>query len=87
MAGFFLTLKILCAAFRAANTNGLELAQKLEPASLLPGLMPGPEWALGVSSLTDWVWAEGVRETFMRKDGLGKLLEKSPLGNAGDRWL
>lgn len=49
--------------------------------------MPGPEWALGVSSLTDWVWAEGVTETFMRKDGLGKLLEKSPLGNAGDRWL
>lgn len=70
MAGFFLTLRILWAAFRAANTNGLELAQKQQPVSLLPGLMPGPEWALGVSSLNDWEWAEGVRETFMRKDGL-----------------
>lgn len=67
MVVFFLTLTILlCAAFWAANTSGPGLAQKLGPVSFLPGLMPGtvpgPEWALGVSSLSETGSGQRERE-------------------------
>lgn len=71
-----------------SSINRLELAHEQEPVSFSPGPMPctvpGPGWALGASSLSEAAWgAEGAREASMRQGGLRKLLEESPLGNAG----
>lgn len=80
------------AAFQAAGIHGVELARELHPASVLPWAN-GPAWCLarvrsvGQFSVYSWEEAEGGTETFRRKAGLWKLLEKSPLGSAGGQWF
>lgn len=80
------------AAFQAASIYGVELAWELHPVSVLPWAN-GPAGCLarvhsvGQFSVCSWEEAEGETETFRRKTGLWKVLEKSPLGSAAGQWF